>query len=251
MEHAGGDAAKRNTLHAVLLGQFQTGTVAGGQQALIIQGHTTLNDGADGMQHIIAGQIVSLGDFGLSGGFLMALVLHELGTIQAELDAGEGMDAVVDAGVARHIAARHAAVGGVDNGAALQPGDVALPEVQIAANRLQIVQAGDARVFELLTQVFVLHSQELGVDGLGTADVHQRTQYPFLLILVRRDFHTAITPVLVQQPLDEEYSFFRLIHTITPSYRIIFASLFQIDTVMPRNLVLAGHCINIPRHPLP
>ena len=87
----------------------------------------------------------------------MALTLHEFGTIQAKLDACEGMDAVVDAGVARHIAARHAAVCGVDNGAALEPGDVSLPEVQIAADRLQTVQAGDARVLELLTQVFVLH----------------------------------------------------------------------------------------------
>ena len=67
MEHTGGDAAKRNALHTVLLGQLQTGTVAGGQQALIIQGHTTLNDGADGMQDIITRQIVSLGDFGLPG----------------------------------------------------------------------------------------------------------------------------------------------------------------------------------------
>ena len=87
----------------------------------------------------------------------MTLAFHELSAIQPELDARKGMDAVVDAGVAGHIAARHAAVGGVDNGAALEPGDVALPEVQIAADRLQTVQAGDARVRELLTQVFVLH----------------------------------------------------------------------------------------------
>ena len=59
----------------------------------------------------------------------MALALHELGAIQPELDACKSMDAVVDAGVARHITARHAAVCGVDDGAALQPGDVALPEV--------------------------------------------------------------------------------------------------------------------------
>ena len=59
MKHAGGDAAKRDALHAILPGQFQTGAVAGGQQALVLRGHTALDDGADGMQHIIAGQIVA------------------------------------------------------------------------------------------------------------------------------------------------------------------------------------------------
>lgn len=212
MEHAGGDTAERNAFHVVLPGQFQTGTVAGGQQTLVLRDHTALNNGADGMQDIVARQVISLGDFGLSGGLLMALALHESGTIQAKLDARKSMDAVVDAGVARHIAARHAAVCGVDNGAALQPGDVALPEIKIAANRIQIGQAGDACVFDLLAQVFVLHGQELGVDGLGTADVYQGAQHTFLLIGVRRDFPAAIAPVLVQQPLDEKYSFFSLVH---------------------------------------
>ena len=214
MEHAGGDAAECDALNVVLPGQLQTRAVAGGQQALILRGHTSLNDGADGMQDIVAGQIIGLGDLGLSGGFLMALTLHELSTIQAKLDACESMDAIVDAGVARHITARHAAVGGVDNGAALEPGDVALPEVEIAANRLQIGQAGDACSFDFLTQVFVLHGQEFCVDGLGAADVHQRAQHPLLFIGILRDFHAAIAPVLVQQPLDEKYSFFGLVHML-------------------------------------
>lgn len=216
MEHAGGDAAERNAFHVVLLGQFQTGAVAGGQQALILRGHTALDDGADRVQDIVARQVISLGDLGLPGGFLMALALHDLSAVQPELNAREGVDAVVDAGVARHITARHAAVCGVNNGAALQPGDVALPEVEIAANRLQIGQAGDACIFDLLTQIFVLYGQKFAVDGLGTADVHQRTQHPLLRIGIRRDFRTAIAPVLVQQPLDEEYSFFSLIYNITP-----------------------------------
>ena len=156
-------------------------------------------------QDMVARQIVGLGNFGLPGGLFMALKFHELGAIQAELDARKGMDAVVDAGVARHIAARHAAVGGVDNGAAPEPGDIALPEVEIAANRLQIGQASDACIFDFLTQVFVLHVQEFGIDGLGAADVHQRAQHPFLLIGICRNFHAAIAPVLIQQPLDEEY----------------------------------------------
>ena len=100
------------------------------------------------MQDIVAGQIVGFRDFGLPGGLRVALALHDLSAVQPKLDACESMDAVVDAGVARHIAARHAAVCGVDNGAAPEPGDVALPEVQVAANRLQIGQAGDASVFD-------------------------------------------------------------------------------------------------------
>ena len=53
MKHAGGDAAKRDALHAVLPGQLQTGTVAGGQQALILRGYTAIDNGADGVQHMI------------------------------------------------------------------------------------------------------------------------------------------------------------------------------------------------------
>ena len=138
-------------------GQVQTGTITGSQKTLIFRGHTALDNGADGVQDIVAGQIVGLGDFGLPGRLLMTLAFHELSTIKPELDARKSMDAVVDAGVARHIAARHAAVCGVDNGAAPEPGDVPLPEVEIAANRLQIVQAGDACGFDLLTQVIVLY----------------------------------------------------------------------------------------------
>ena len=152
----------------------------------------------------------------------MALLFHEPGTIQPELDACKGMDAVVDAGVAGHITARHSAVRGVDDGAAPQPGDIALPEVQIPANRLQIGQAGDAGLFDLLTQIFVLHGQKPSVDGSGAADVHQRAQHALLFICVCRDFHAAITSVLIQQPPDEKFSFFSLVHNITPSYRTIF-----------------------------
>ena len=174
------------------------------------------------MQHIVAGQVVGPGDLGLTGGLLVALLFHEPGTIQPELDARKGMDAVVDAGVAGHITARHTAVCGVDNGAAPQPGDIALPEVQIPANRLQIGQAGDAGLFDLLTQIFVLHGQKIGTDGHGAADIHQRAQHALLFISVYRDFHAAITPVLVQQPPDEKFSFFSLVHNITPRYRTIF-----------------------------
>ena len=197
MKHAGGDAAKRDALHAVLPGQLQTGTVAGGQQALILRGYTAIDNGADGVQHIVAGQIVSLGNFGLPGRLFMTLAFHELSAVQSELYARKGMDAVVDAGVARHIAARHAAVCGVDNGTALEPGDVALPEVEVAANRLQIGQAGDTCIFDLLTQVFVLYGQELSVNGLGAADVHQRTQHALLRIGIRRGFHAAISSLFV------------------------------------------------------
>ena len=57
MEHAGGDTAERNAVHATLLGQLQTGTVAGGQQALVFRSYTALNAGANGMQDIVAGQM--------------------------------------------------------------------------------------------------------------------------------------------------------------------------------------------------
>ena len=68
MEHAGGDTAERNAFHVVLPGQFQTGTVAGGQQLPVALGHPAGDDGADGVKNVFCRKIVSLRQLGLPGG---------------------------------------------------------------------------------------------------------------------------------------------------------------------------------------
>ena len=70
------------------------------------------------MDHIVAGQVVGPRDLDLSRGLLTSLLRHQLGAVQPQLNAGIGVDAVVDAGVAGDVAAGHPAVGGVDDSAA-------------------------------------------------------------------------------------------------------------------------------------
>ena len=54
----------------------------------------SLNDRADGVDHIPAGQIESRGDLRLSRWFLVSLLLHDLSAGQSKLNARIGMDTV-------------------------------------------------------------------------------------------------------------------------------------------------------------
>ena len=60
----------------------------------------------------------------------MSLPVHEFRTGKTQLYPGIGVDGVVDAAVVGTVAAGHAAVCGVDDGIALEGGNIALPEVQ-------------------------------------------------------------------------------------------------------------------------
>lgn len=86
-----------------------------------------MDNGADGVQNVFAGQVISRCDFRPSRFFHVSLLFHQFCACQAKLNPGEGMDRVVDAAVIGAEAAQHLAVGGVDNGVTAQGGNVALP----------------------------------------------------------------------------------------------------------------------------
>ena len=127
-------------LHAVFVGQRQAGTVAGFQKRAVLPGQFTPHHRANGVNHILTGQVISGRYFGAPGGLLKALLLHKLGAFPAKLYPGKGMDAVVDAVVAGLVAAGHTAVGGIDNGSAFQGGNISSPEVDSLLNWMQVRQ---------------------------------------------------------------------------------------------------------------
>ncbi len=75
------NAAESHAFQAVFRSQFQTGAITGGQQFPVMPGHAPLNDWANGMQDIPAGQVVGWGNFGLPGRFLISLPVHQFITV--------------------------------------------------------------------------------------------------------------------------------------------------------------------------
>ena len=65
-EDAGGDQRKGDRFAAVLLRQRKAGAIAGGE-LFPLAALTAVPDRADGVDHILAGQPVSLGDLGIAG----------------------------------------------------------------------------------------------------------------------------------------------------------------------------------------
>ena len=61
-----------------------------------------MDDRANRVQHMAAGQIIAFGDFGRAGFFLVPLLAHDPGTFQPELYSCIGVDGVVDAAVTGH-----------------------------------------------------------------------------------------------------------------------------------------------------
>ena len=87
------------------------------------------------MQNIPAGKIECGRDLCLPDCLAVPLPLHQLRTGKAELNPGIGVNGIVDTAVAGAEAPEQLAVGGVDNGVALQRGDVALPQVNAGFQR--------------------------------------------------------------------------------------------------------------------
>ena len=94
MELSRGNAAERHAFYAVFLRQFQTGTIAGGKQLPVTSRYTTVYDWADGMENIIAGQIVGGRELCLSSRFLVPLLLHKFLAGQPKLYPRKGMNGV-------------------------------------------------------------------------------------------------------------------------------------------------------------
>ena len=111
------------------------------------------------------------------------------------------MDAVVDAGVVRDVAAGQPAVRRVHDRAAFELRDIALPEIQIPTNGRQLVRARDARLCELMPQIRILHLQEFIRDCPRRAHVHQSAQQDLLPLRLPRDLLPAAGRPLPQKRL--------------------------------------------------
>lgn len=73
MEFAGRDAAEGDAFKAAFISQLKAGTVAACQQFLMLLRQRSLYDGANGMDHIPAGQVEAGRDFRLSCRFWVSL----------------------------------------------------------------------------------------------------------------------------------------------------------------------------------
>ena len=85
----------------------------------------------DGVDDVLARQVIGLGDFGLASRFLVALLEHQPVALLAQLHPRRGMDGVVDALVQRMETAQHLRIGGVHDGVHAEAGDVTLPNFKV------------------------------------------------------------------------------------------------------------------------
>lgn len=116
-ELSSGDAAEGDAFEMVLIRTSHDIMVTGGQLFLLGFCRDAIGDnGADGVDDVLARQIVGFGDFGLPRRFQMSLLQHQPVTFLAQLHARRGMDGVVDASVQRVETAQHLRIGGVHDG---------------------------------------------------------------------------------------------------------------------------------------
>lgn len=211
-EHAGGDAAERYAVVPYGPRRIEARAVAGRQLLPVAVREPPLHDRSDRVDHMVAREVERGRDLRQAGALLVPLPAHDVVAGQPELHSGVGVDDVVYARMAGLEASEHPAVGGVDDGAAPQGGDVAPPEVQAIPHRLEAVDVGDPLGLRLPPEVRVLDAQELRTDRLGRAHVHQRPQQPPLLRLVGRDADPGVPRALREQHADELRSPLLLIH---------------------------------------
>lgn len=174
--------------------QRKAGAVAGTQQLAVSFCQPPADNRSDRVQDIPARQIECRCDFRLSRRFIVPLLCHQLRTGEAELYARESVNGVVDTPVIRAKAAEHLTVCGVDDGVAFQRCDIALPQVNIGADRRKGGKVGHALLKCFLAQIFVLHLQKLRVAGYRHPHIEKRTEQALLrlLLLWRCDFFAAI-----------------------------------------------------------
>ena len=88
------------------------------------------------MENKFRWQVVSGREHGLSGrlcirgSLLTCLLLHVGMAILTQLDAGKGVDGIVNTAVVRDVAAGHCRVGGIHDGVRSKGRDVALPQIE-------------------------------------------------------------------------------------------------------------------------
>lgn len=110
----GGDGWKIHCLHAVPLRQKQAGAVAGGQQRRL-PGVPAPPDGTRGVEDVLRGEAIALGQLGLPG-----LAAPQGAALRQQVRPGGAVDGPVHA-----AAPQERAVGGVDNSLRVGLGDIA------------------------------------------------------------------------------------------------------------------------------
>ena len=161
-----GDAAEGDAFETVFFGTSHDVMVTGGQLFLLECRRNAIgNDGPDGMDDVLARQVVGFGDFGPPRRFRMPLLQHQPMTLLAQLHARRGMDGVVDASVQRVETAQHLCIGGVDDGVHAETGDVALRVEQLLFVKTRFLElvidiGGDDEIV-LVFQEF----QQVVIDG--------------------------------------------------------------------------------------
>ena len=174
----------------------------------------SVHDRADGVDHVPAGEIEPRRDLGLSGRLLVSLRGHDLGADVSQLHARVGVDAVVDAAVARLVAAGHAGVRRVHDRVAPECRNVALPEIDPRLDRHQTVDLRDSSFRDGFAQIVILNAEHFLIDRAGHADIHQPPQQLSLLRLIGRNLRAAIPRLLGEQRVNQIPPFFFVIHGI-------------------------------------
>ena len=184
MKFTGGDTAKSNTFQIVPIGNLQTGTVAGAQQPAVSFRQPPADNRSDRVQDIPARQVERRCDLRLSRRFIVPLLCHQLRTGKAELYARESVNGIVDTPVVRTEATEHLIVRGIDDGVAFQCCDIALPQVNIGADRHKSSKVGHALLPRFFFEIFVLHLQKLRVAGFRHPHIEKRTEQALLRLLL-------------------------------------------------------------------
>ena len=169
--------------------------------------------GANGMKYIFCGQIEARCYLGLACGLLMALFFHHLMAITPQLDTAEGMDAVVNAGMAGLPAALHLAVGSVDNGINFQGGNIAPPNDK--ANPMVWARSAASVIPRSLISSTDIHPEFQNSSSAGMAGrTFIRAKQPPLALFVCRYLLTCVARPL-QQLFNQVEPSFVLGHVIS------------------------------------
>ncbi len=204
-EHARADAAEGDGGVARLRGGIEAAAVARGQKSAVLLRGAAICDGSHRVDDVAGRQVVGVCELRVTCGFGMPLLPHEARALEAQLDACERVDCVVDAVVQWRPAASHAVVGGVDDCVGCQCGDVAAPQVQarIEGRRGGVAHGGDARFGDEPLQKLVLSCQQVGIGGPRLAYVHERAEREPQL-LGRCPFDSVARRYEAHQPLGHE-----------------------------------------------
>lgn len=137
-----------------------------------------MDNGTDGVEDELRGEVISPGQLGLANRLFVPLRPHDLCAGLPELKPRGRMDRVVDAAVAGVETAEKGAVCGVDDGPRPQPCDIALPEDEprLCGGDGKRFGVHNPFFFPLFLQKRVLRFQKIRPKRRGRAEVHQTAQ---------------------------------------------------------------------------